>query len=271
MKDASRSVPTVAALLSDDQRPKLLADVQADYDALRTRHAAKHDRPILPLERARANRTPVDWDGYTPHEAAAPRRRGVRRLRHRRAARVHRLAAVLQRVGDEGQVPRHPQQPGVGRDRPQALRRRPGDARPDHRREVADRPRRLRVLPGERRRRRHRALHGRGAHRGAAPPCTTCASRGSTARASPTGRSATSSRPRETGLADHVGRLRGDRRDRRRGADRAVQGRARRLLRDPAGVAGRPARRGLRRAAARAGAQGVLGLRGRRGASTTSR
>ena len=37
------------------------------------------------------------------------RRAGVPRLRPRRAARVHRLAAILQRLGDEGQVPRHPQ------------------------------------------------------------------------------------------------------------------------------------------------------------------
>ena len=61
----------------------------------------------------------------------------LRRLRHRRAARLHRLAAVLQRVGDEGQVPRHPQQPVDLRGGAQALRRRPGDARPDRRREVA--------------------------------------------------------------------------------------------------------------------------------------
>ncbi len=74
VKDASRSVPTVAALLSPEQRPKLLADVKADYDALRARHAAKHDRPILGLEPARANRTPVEWEGYRP---PAPRQPGV--------------------------------------------------------------------------------------------------------------------------------------------------------------------------------------------------
>jgi 5-methyltetrahydrofolate--homocysteine methyltransferase len=67
VKDASRSVPVVAALLSDEQRPKLLADVKADYDALRERHAAKqNERPMLTLEKARANRTPVDWSGYRP-------------------------------------------------------------------------------------------------------------------------------------------------------------------------------------------------------------
>ena len=54
--------------------PKLLADLQEDYDSLRKRHAVKHDRPMVSLERARANRTPIEWDGYAP---PAPRRPGV--------------------------------------------------------------------------------------------------------------------------------------------------------------------------------------------------
>ncbi len=67
VKDASRSVPVVAALLSDEQRPELLAKVKADYDTLRARHAAKqNDRPMLTLEKARANKTPVDWSAYHP-------------------------------------------------------------------------------------------------------------------------------------------------------------------------------------------------------------
>ncbi|HET7350685.1 MAG TPA: methionine synthase [Marmoricola sp.] len=72
VKDASRSVPTAAALLSDAQRPKLLADVQADFDALRRRHAAKSDRPMVSLEQARANRTPIDWSSYSPPVPAKP-------------------------------------------------------------------------------------------------------------------------------------------------------------------------------------------------------
>ena len=54
-------------------RPKLLADTKADYDSLRERHAAKNDRPMLALEDARANRTPIDWSGYQPPRAAAAR------------------------------------------------------------------------------------------------------------------------------------------------------------------------------------------------------
>ncbi|MDT7548441.1 MAG: 5-methyltetrahydrofolate--homocysteine methyltransferase [Actinomycetota bacterium] len=67
VKDASRSVPVVAALLSDDQRPALLRDLQEDYDSLRERYAARSDaKVILTIDKARANRTPIDWSSYTP-------------------------------------------------------------------------------------------------------------------------------------------------------------------------------------------------------------
>ncbi|MEP6562678.1 MAG: vitamin B12 dependent-methionine synthase activation domain-containing protein, partial [Nakamurella sp.] len=67
VKDASRSVPVVAALLSNEQRPQLLADVAADYESLRERYAARTDaKVILPIEKARANRTPIDWTDYRP-------------------------------------------------------------------------------------------------------------------------------------------------------------------------------------------------------------
>ena len=66
VKDASRSVPVAAALLSDEQRGKLLADTEADYASLRERHAAKNDRPMVSIDDARANRTPIDWSSYEP-------------------------------------------------------------------------------------------------------------------------------------------------------------------------------------------------------------
>jgi len=66
VKDASRSVPTVAALLHPERRTKLLADVTADYDSLRTRHAAKNDRPLVTLAEARDNASPIDWSTYAP-------------------------------------------------------------------------------------------------------------------------------------------------------------------------------------------------------------
>jgi len=67
VKDASRSVPVAAALLSDEQRPKLMAETKAEYDQIRERHANKNQsEKFLPLAQARANRTPIDWQGYHP-------------------------------------------------------------------------------------------------------------------------------------------------------------------------------------------------------------
>jgi 5-methyltetrahydrofolate--homocysteine methyltransferase len=67
VKDASRSVPVVAALLSDEQRPKLLEETAAEYEVLRERHAARQDsRTMLPIAAARAAAPPIDWSSYHP-------------------------------------------------------------------------------------------------------------------------------------------------------------------------------------------------------------
>ncbi len=170
VKDASRSVPVAAALLDDKQRPALLEATEKDYASLRERHAQKNERPMLTLEKARANRTPIEWDGYTPPVPAQGL--GVREFLD------YDLAELREYIDWQpffnawelkgGRFPRHPQQPGVGRDRAQAVRRRPGDARHPDQGEVADRQRRDRLLPGERGRGgRPRGLHRRDPHRGA--------------------------------------------------------------------------------------------------------
>ncbi|MEO9323849.1 methionine synthase [Nocardioides sp. C4-1] len=74
VKDASRSVPTAAALLHETKRAELMAGVKTDYDALRARHAQKGDRKLVPYETARADATPIDWTAYTP---PVPRQSGV--------------------------------------------------------------------------------------------------------------------------------------------------------------------------------------------------
>jgi len=66
VKDASRSVPVTAALLSDQRRDTLLAEVKTDFDALRARHAARNDRPLVTLEQARARAPELDWSSYSP-------------------------------------------------------------------------------------------------------------------------------------------------------------------------------------------------------------
>mgnify|MGYP003694371665 CR=1 FL=1 len=124
-------------------------------------------------KRARAVRRPAD---------AAVHRHEVGRARPRHAARVHRLAVLLPRVGAEGQVPGDPR-PAGGEG---ALRRRAGAARRDRARRIA-------------RRRAASTATGR-----RAPTATTSSSR--TARASRSCASSprTATRGRTAALADYV-------------------------------------------------------------------
>jgi 5-methyltetrahydrofolate--homocysteine methyltransferase len=72
--DASRSVGVAQGLLSD-QATQFIADLNADYDKVRTQHANKKQTPLLPLAKARANAPALDWASYT---AATPRFIGKR-------------------------------------------------------------------------------------------------------------------------------------------------------------------------------------------------
>ncbi|QHE88712.1 methionine synthase [Hydrogenophaga sp. BPS33] len=63
--DASRSVSVAQGLLSD-QAAAYIAEVNADYERVRTQHANKKQVPLWPLEKARANKTPIDWAAFTP-------------------------------------------------------------------------------------------------------------------------------------------------------------------------------------------------------------
>jgi len=58
--DASRAVPVSTSLLSDDGKPAFVAQHRADYDALRKAHAAPKQK-VVPIEAARARRTPIKW------------------------------------------------------------------------------------------------------------------------------------------------------------------------------------------------------------------
>ncbi|MDQ3942762.1 MAG: dihydropteroate synthase, partial [Actinomycetota bacterium] len=67
VKDASRAVGVVQNLVSEGQRASYAQQIAAEYEAVRTKHAGRRSRTRLTtLERARANRTKIDWDGYTP-------------------------------------------------------------------------------------------------------------------------------------------------------------------------------------------------------------
>jgi 5-methyltetrahydrofolate--homocysteine methyltransferase len=64
--DASRSVGVCADLLSDQRAAKFIAELTADYEKVRALHASKKPVPLVPLEQARANKTPIDWGAYLP-------------------------------------------------------------------------------------------------------------------------------------------------------------------------------------------------------------
>ncbi len=63
--DASRSVGVAQGLLSE-QAASYIAELNADYERVRTQHASKKPVVLWPLEKARANKTPIDWTDYQP-------------------------------------------------------------------------------------------------------------------------------------------------------------------------------------------------------------
>lgn len=64
--DASRSVSVASSLLSDEGATKYIDELKSDYERIRDQHANKKAQPLVTLEEARANKTKIDWTGYTP-------------------------------------------------------------------------------------------------------------------------------------------------------------------------------------------------------------
>ena len=102
VKDASRSVPVVSQLLSDEQRGAFLDGVSADFDAIRARHAAKAgERPLASLEQARANRPVLDWASYRPMRPHLLAQQSADRWSGRPDAHWHRAATQFTRVFED--------------------------------------------------------------------------------------------------------------------------------------------------------------------------
>ena len=74
--DASRAVPVTTTLLSEEGKPAFVATHRAEYEALRKTHAGPKQK-VVPLEVARARRTPITWK---PEDLAVPAFTGVRVL-----------------------------------------------------------------------------------------------------------------------------------------------------------------------------------------------
>ncbi len=73
--DASRSVPVVSKLISDDTRDAFLKDTYGEYDKLREGYLNRARKKVyLPLEEARANKFKIDWK---PEDVYTPKKTGV--------------------------------------------------------------------------------------------------------------------------------------------------------------------------------------------------
>jgi 5-methyltetrahydrofolate--homocysteine methyltransferase len=75
--DASRAVPVVSSLISPDSRAAFAARNADEHARLRATHAGSTQK-MIPLEEARANRTPIEWRA---EDIAQPEFTGVRELK----------------------------------------------------------------------------------------------------------------------------------------------------------------------------------------------
>ncbi len=78
--DASRAVGVASNLLSDELRDGYVAEVAADYDAIRLQHAGRKGPTLIPLATARANAFTADWAHYNPPVPTFIGRREFRNL-----------------------------------------------------------------------------------------------------------------------------------------------------------------------------------------------
>jgi 5-methyltetrahydrofolate--homocysteine methyltransferase len=74
--DASRAVPVTTSLLSEDGKAEFVKQHRADYEAIRKAHTAPK-QSIVPLDEARARRTPIEWRA---EDLSVPEFTGVRVL-----------------------------------------------------------------------------------------------------------------------------------------------------------------------------------------------
>ncbi|MFN0201540.1 MAG: methionine synthase [Bacteroidia bacterium] len=65
--DASKSVPVMSHLLSNDQKEGYMQSVKAEYEQLKLDHANRQkSKNYASLAEARANKVPISWENYQP-------------------------------------------------------------------------------------------------------------------------------------------------------------------------------------------------------------
>ncbi len=79
--DASRAVGVATSLLSEDLRPGFVAEIAADYEQIRQRHAGKKETPLVELEVARAKRFQGFSGEFADYRPPVPRQIGRFELR----------------------------------------------------------------------------------------------------------------------------------------------------------------------------------------------
>ncbi len=72
--DASRAVPVVSSLLSNELKPEFTSQLKSEYDRIRTQHAGP-SQTLVPLSAARARAPRIDFEKLT-----TPRVKGIQRL-----------------------------------------------------------------------------------------------------------------------------------------------------------------------------------------------
>ncbi len=78
--DASRSVPVVSNLLSDNERARFEVDVRAEYDKVRTQYEGhQREKEYVPLEEARSKKFAIDFAAEPP---VVPKSTGVFQYRN---------------------------------------------------------------------------------------------------------------------------------------------------------------------------------------------
>ena len=89
-----------------DQGERFAAGVRGEYDAIRTeREGRTRDEHLLPWAEARARHAPIDWSGVTPPKPIVHRRAELRGVAARRAGRADRLDPVLPELGAARALP----------------------------------------------------------------------------------------------------------------------------------------------------------------------
>ncbi|MCP1674005.1 5-methyltetrahydrofolate--homocysteine methyltransferase [Natronocella acetinitrilica] len=78
VKDASRAVGVASNLMSETRREAFVGDLREEYARVREQHAARQKKQKwLKIDKARDNRTPVDWSAF---EQVKPKQLGIQVL-----------------------------------------------------------------------------------------------------------------------------------------------------------------------------------------------